>query len=188
MGMNRLRVMVRKFCPFGRFYFMVSYLTSGGGVICTKSVQSGKKRPKKNSSSDGSEESSDDTDDLIANAMSEKKQNAQHGKNSDKSKQPKRAKRQKKNTSSDGLHESQDDMDVQLARDESDAKAKMAKRKRAGGFCLFFVYFIFSISLWMYQLKMSVVLFFLLLLNRLGLYFHLDLKMIIVTILDVIIS
>jgi hypothetical protein len=116
MRMNRLRVMVRKFCPFGRFYFMVSYLTSGGS------------------------------------------------------------------------DESKDDMDFQLARMESDVKAKMAKRKRTGGFCLFFVYFIFSISLWMYQLKMSIVLFFLLLLNRLGLYFHLDLKMIIVTILDVIIS
>jgi hypothetical protein len=102
---NRLRVMVRKFCPFGRFYFMVSYLTSGGGVICTKSVQSGKKRQKKNSSSDGSDDSSDDTAQPLANARSGKKQKAQHGKKSDKSKQPAKAKRQKTHSSSDGSHE-----------------------------------------------------------------------------------
>ena len=34
-------------------------------------------------------------------------------------------------------------MDFQLAKDESDLKAKITKRKRAGEFCLFFVYFIF---------------------------------------------
>jgi hypothetical protein len=71
---------------------MVSYLTSGGGVICTKSVQSGKKRQKKNSSSDGSDDSSDDTAQPLANARSGKKQKAQHGKKSDKSKQPAKAK------------------------------------------------------------------------------------------------
>ena len=38
---------------------------------------------------------------------------------------------------SGGSDESKDDMDFQLAKDESDLKAKITKRKRAGGFCLF---------------------------------------------------